>query len=103
MRNHEPTGREVGPTAPVIACQSVKKTECGGVRGRDVAKKIKRRKRHHMVGIDGRAFKLQVHSDSTRNEQRAHCYKALLARSRTLCLRSRKIRVRQDAERTSLT
>ena len=55
-------GREASPSAGVIDSQSVKTTESGGVRGYDVGKKIKGRKRHILTDTCGYLVHAVVHA-----------------------------------------
>jgi transposase len=72
MSDRERGGRDASPTAAVIDSQSIKTTESGGEqRGYDGGKQIKGRKRHAMVDTDGRALKLQCHSASIQDRDRA--------------------------------
>jgi transposase len=62
MAARERAGRGASPTAAIIDSQSVKSTESGGLRGDDAGKEVKGRKRHALVGTDGRALLIRVHA-----------------------------------------
>ena len=64
MAARERAGREVQPTAAIVASQSVKTTEAGGPRGFDAGKKVNGRKRHLLTDTLGLPLRLVVHPAS---------------------------------------
>jgi putative transposase len=68
MRHHfvamlrEGAGREAGPSAAIVDTQGVKTAESGGPRGWDAAKRLRGRKRHVAVDIDGLLLGVVVHA-----------------------------------------
>jgi transposase len=64
MADRERVGRDASPSAAIIDSQSVKTTEAGGPRGYDAGKKINGRKRHALVGTEGRGLVLEPHPAS---------------------------------------
>lgn len=62
MAAREQAGREASPTAGIVDSQSVRTTESGGARGRDVGKRVNGRKRHVLVDTLGLMLVLVVHT-----------------------------------------
>jgi putative transposase len=58
----EGAGREASPSAAIVDTQSAKTTESGGPRGWDAAKRLKGRKRHVAVDVDGLLLGVVVHA-----------------------------------------
>ncbi len=58
----EQAGRSASPTAAAAGSQSVKTTEMGGPSGYDAGRKIKGRKRHATVDVEGFPVAVQVHA-----------------------------------------
>jgi putative transposase len=58
--HREKNGREASPTLPIVDAQSVKCDAPQGERGYDAGKKVKGRKRHVAVDIDGRLLAVDV-------------------------------------------
>jgi putative transposase len=59
------------PSAAIVDSQSVKTTECGGVRGYDGNKKVNGRKRHILVDTQGNLLEVVVHSADMTDAQGA--------------------------------
>jgi len=60
MLDREKAGREASPTLAIVDAQSVKCDAPQGERGYDAGKKVKGRKRHIAVDIDGRLLAVRV-------------------------------------------
>jgi putative transposase len=60
MADREKAGREASPTLVIVDAQSVKCDAPQGARGYDAAKKIRGRKRHLAVDVEGRLLAVSV-------------------------------------------
>lgn len=82
VADRERSGREASPSAAVMDSRSVKASEARGPRGYDAGKKVKGRKRHALVDMDGRLLVVQVGSASVQDRDEAE---PSLRASRALC------------------
>ena len=64
-------GRFKEPTAAVVDTQSVQTTESGGPSGYDAGKKIKGRKRHLVIDVEGFLIEIAVHAVSVQDRDGA--------------------------------
>ena len=70
-RGREPAGRSDTPIAAAVDPQSAETAESGGSLGCDGVKRVKRRKRHFVVDVEGLLIEIAVHPASVQDRDGA--------------------------------